>query len=179
MHKNNNKYFDSFSNICKVDGAKSLSYQYELKNGQFDFKLLKEFKKVIKIENTFRLLLHPSPQSDLHDMVIAMKNNTCVLPHKHHKSESYHIMDGEMLLVYFSDDGQINNFVKLSHQDTFVARVDSDQYHGVIALSEYIIFHETRIGPFHRNSDSVFATWADSDTTAYIQRVLHAYKGIQ
>ena len=108
-------------------------------------------------------------------MIIAMKNNTYVYPHKHTKSESYHIIDGKMLLVYFKNNGEIDRFVKLSVEDTLIARVDPGQYHGIIVLSKYAIFHETRIGPFERENDSMFASWIEDDREQYMINIEKKY----
>lgn len=172
----NKSYFKEYKDIEEIIDAKSLSFKYHGKNIQFDHFLLKEFLNILEHENTFRLLLHNSTQSDLHNMVIAMDESRYVFPHKHEKSESYQIIEGEMLLIYFEENGDINKFVKLSKNDSLISRVDNHYFHGIIPLSKYIIYHETRIGPFEKDKDSFFATWSGKNDVAYMKKILNIYQ---
>ena len=177
MQSNTTQYFNNFSMIKEVPNAKSLTYCYSDENTQFNDDLLLEFRKILKVEHTFRLLLHTSAQDTLHNMIIAMDNAKFVYPHKHEKSESYHIIEGSLLLVYFKENGEISKFIVLSKKDTIISRVDRNQYHAIIALSDYAIFHEIRTGPFKTATDSFFAPWIDEDKNAYMNKLLNTYKG--
>ena len=172
----NKSYFKEYKDIEEIIDAKSLSFKYHGKNIQFDHFLLKEFLNILEHENTFRLLLHNSTQSDLHNMVIAMDKSRYVFPHKHEKSESYQIIEGEMLLIYFEENGEIEKFVKLSQNSTLISRVDAGQFHGIIPLSGYVVYHETRIGPFEKDKDSIFSIWSGENRVAYMKKLLNRYK---
>jgi len=166
------------TNLEQVNGAKSLSFVYKGDNPTFDKNMLLDFKELLKTEKTFRVLLHSSSQANLHNMIIAMDSSKFVYPHKHNKSETYQIIDGELLLIYFNDNGSINKFIKLSKNDTFISRVDSGYYHGAIPLTKNVIFHEMRTGPFNPSGDSCFANWIEGDKDIYMNKILEKYKEI-
>jgi len=153
------KYFKSFDFIKQADGAKSLSFFTTKSNGILSKELYDEFTSILKNdEERFRISLHTSSEDDLHNMIIGMKKSSLVEPHKHKKSESYHIIKGKMLLVYFNEDGSIDKKIIMSLNDTIVSRVNGGYYHGVIALED-TIYHESRLGPFISATDSEFATF--------------------
>lgn len=148
------KYFKNFKNIKKAENAKSLSYFCTNENSSFDFKIYKEFKNILSnSESRFRISLHINPSIDLHNMIIGLKKGEIVNPHKHKKSESYHIIKGKMLLIYFNKYGEKTKEIKLNKKHSLIARVDKNQYHMIVALED-TIYHETRIGPFDPKSDS-------------------------
>jgi cupin fold WbuC family metalloprotein len=161
------KYFKSFDFIKQAYGAKSLSFFTTEQNGSFSKELYNEFSNILEnYEDRFRVSLHTSSEDDLHNMIIAMKHGTRVYPHKHERSESYQIVKGKMILVYFDENGSVNKKVLMSQNDTLVARVDVGSYHGIIALED-VIYHETRLGPFISQSDSVFASWNKEKMVAF------------
>lgn len=154
------KYFKSFDWIRQVDNAKSLSFVSTRVNEVFSQELYKEFKNILaNDEDRFRVSLHRCKEDDLHNMIIAMKKESRVLPHKHKKSESYHLIEGKMLLFYFDIEGNVDKKITMSPEDTIVARVDKDSFHAIIALED-VIYHETRIGPFIAKDDSIFANFS-------------------
>jgi len=152
------QYFQSFHNISKIKNAKSLSFQCTEKNATFNIELLKEFKLILQYENIFRILFHSKIEDNLHDMVIALNKESLIYPHKHEKEETYHIIIGKMLLVYFTEKGEIDNTVLLSNNDILIARVDKETYHAIIVIED-AIYHETRVGPFITKTDSTYPDW--------------------
>src|ERR1700693_443886 len=53
-----------------------------------------------------RLLLHPTREDSLHEMVIALPPDSCDHPHNNSKSgKSYMALSGQFALISFSDDG--------------------------------------------------------------------------
>ena len=153
-----------YENLYKIDNAKTLSYILKGDNRYFDNKLLSLFKTELIEEDIFRVLLHNDVQSELHNMIIALKRNKFIYPHKHVKSESYQIIEGKMALIYFSQSGNIENYVILSINAHLISRVDKNQYHAIIVLSDYVIYHETRVGPFESKNDSTTPSWLEEET---------------
>ena len=166
-------YFDDFKYIRKAKGAKTLSYNITCKDAYFSKELKERFLHVLKNhESRFRISLHTSPEEELHDMIIGMRKGSFVYPHKHQKSESYHIIEGKVVLVYFDEDGNITDTVIMSKDDTVVARADKESYHALIALSD-TIYHECRIGPFVPDSDSVFAPWCKENKEHFMNDIMN------
>src|SRR4051812_46136918 len=53
-----------------------------------------------------RLCLHLSPNDTVQEMIIALCQDVLFQPHRHeHKTESFHIIDGELDLVIFDGHG--------------------------------------------------------------------------
>ena len=53
-----------------------------------------------------RLCAHPDMQDNLHEMIIVHARDAYVRPHKHiGKSESFHVIEGLLLVVVFDDEG--------------------------------------------------------------------------
>jgi cupin fold WbuC family metalloprotein len=116
-----------------------------------------------------RLCLHRSPDDLLHEMLIVFHRDTLIRPHRHRgKSESYHVIFGELDIVLFSDDGQPQRLVSmgsLASGKSHVYRLDAPIWHSVIVRSEYAAIHEVTNGPF-RIEENEFAPWAPEEPAA-------------
>jgi cupin fold WbuC family metalloprotein len=116
-----------------------------------------------------RICLHPDRRDLIHEMIIALDEQTYVRPHKHlHKSESFHVMEGYGKLILFDDEGCIDEVVDLGDYAsgrTFFYRMNDSQVHCVLVCSDSLLLHETTNGPFDRR-DTSFPDWApDEDDT--------------
>ena len=110
-----------------------------------------------------RICAHPSPDNPVHDMLIVHFYDTYVRPHRHlNKDETFHIIQGELKVVIFNDDGAIKDIVNMGEYGsgkTFFYRMSKSYYHTVIPISEIAVFHETTKGPFSLK-DTKFPSWA-------------------
>jgi cupin fold WbuC family metalloprotein len=124
-----------------------------------------------------RLNLHHSDNDAVHEMLIALCRDSLVPPHRHSgKSESFHVVEGEVLVVIFDDHGSVIRRLHLgpvgSGRD-FMYRQARPVWHTVIPLSEIVVVHETTKGPFVK-SDSELAPWAPRDgeeLRSYLERL--------
>jgi glucose-6-phosphate isomerase len=100
-------------------------------------------------------------QDGIQEMVIALAKDSYVRPHRHpaHKSESYHLMDGEMLVRIFEEDGKVKEEIKLTRFTPFY-RMKNGWFHQPQALTAYAVYHECYTGPFNKDIDVEYATWA-------------------
>lgn len=120
-----------------------------------------------------RICLHPDTSDVLHEMVIALAGETYVAPHRHPgKSESFHLLAGELDVIVFNEQGHPVERHRLSADDPTLPRVMRLQrpvWHSVIVRTEFAVVHETTNGPF-RKEDTEFAPWAPNpaDATACI-----------
>ena len=116
-----------------------------------------------------RLCLHKSPDDLLHEMLIVFHRDTLIRPHRHiRKSESYHIIFGELDIILYSDDGRPTRVVSmgpLASGKSNVYRLGAPVWHSVIIRSEYAAIHEVTNGPF-RAEDCEFAPWAPEEPAA-------------
>ncbi len=107
-----------------------------------------------------RLCLHEGPDALLHDMIVVQYGGQYFRPHKHlEKSESYHMIEGEMGIFIFDDEGKAVDACRMNTSNTTVYGVGTGMYHTNFPLTEVAVYHESRPGPFV-SGDSVFASWA-------------------
>src|SRR6185437_13874214 len=93
-----------------------------------------------------RLSLHHSPDDPLHEMIIVFHRDTVIRPHRHlNKSESFHIIFGELDIVFFDEDGNPTRLIQMGDRasgKTQVYRLSQPIWHSVIIRSEYACIHE-------------------------------------
>lgn len=110
-----------------------------------------------------RLCAHPNNESSLHEMLIALAKKTYVRPHKHvGKSESFHIIEGNLKVVIFDEQGNVWKVINMGDYrlgGMFYYRLSEAYFHTVIPLSDFVVFHEVTNGPFKRE-DTIYAEWA-------------------
>ena len=144
-------------------GGRSIGYFCQKKPVRVDDLLIQELKNRSAHLNgkNMRLCLHESPDSSFHDMVILERRANYYRPHKHLlKEESYHIIEGSQAVVIFNDNGDIEDTCLLEPGGSLIYRVGSNTYHMVMPISDLIIYHEAKQGPFLGSEDSVFPDWA-------------------
>ncbi len=72
------------------------------------------------------------------------------------------ILEGEVDLVIFEEDGSIREVIRmgaLPTNQTFFYRLSKSIYHMFIIRSEFLVFHEATEGPFKRE-DTIFPEWS-------------------
>lgn len=110
-----------------------------------------------------RICAHHSPADVVQEMLIVVTRESYIRPHKHlSKSESFHMIEGEMDVLIFSDDGLLEDVIEMSaYKDSasFYYRLCVPKYHTLALKSEWALFHETTAGPFNPD-ESVGAPWA-------------------
>ena len=110
-----------------------------------------------------RLCAHMKPSEKLHDMIIIHAKDCYVRPHKHaSRAESITILEGEVDLVLFEEDGSISKVIRMGElrtNKTFFYRLSSSIYHMFIIRSEFLVFHEATEGPFNKE-DTIFPKWS-------------------
>jgi cupin fold WbuC family metalloprotein len=117
-----------------------------------------------------RLCTHPDAGDRLHEMLIVHTRDIYVRPHRQRrgKSESLHMIEGELDVVLFDDTGAIMSLMAMGEFRSgkpFYYRVGESFYHTVLIRSEVAIFHEITNGPF-APGDTEFAPWAAEESDA-------------
>jgi cupin fold WbuC family metalloprotein len=129
---------------------------------------LKVLKAAVKLspKHRARINAHPDRDDTLHEMIIAIDASSYVRPHKHpKKSEAFHIVEGEVDIIIFRDDGEIDRVIELGPpggRRPFYYRMSGAFFHTLIIRSELLIVHEITNGPF-RPTATVFADFAPDD----------------
>lgn len=127
-----------------------------------DISLLKEIA-LNNDSNKARLCTHFNTEEIIHEMFIVHTNKVIVKPHKHINSvESFHIIEGTIILSTFSQTGILENEEELSttnHLSSIYFKIPKDTYHSIKIVSPVAIFKETKQGPFLAE-DSTFPDWS-------------------
>ena len=93
-----------------------------------------------------------------HDMIILQQKLKFYTPHKHlRKGETYHIIKGSMACVLFSNKGSIKKICHLKRNDIF--RTPINIFHTMLPVSKFVIYHESKTGPFLKKNDSILYEW--------------------
>lgn len=99
-----------------------------------------------------RICAHPSNENPLHEMIIVAASDTYIRPHRHHgKSESFHIIEGEVDVVMFDNDGEVTDVIELGDvfsQKPIFYRLSDERFHTLCIRSDFLVFHEVTNGPF-------------------------------
>jgi len=116
-----------------------------------------------------RLCLHHDHTDPVHEMFIVFCRDSIVPIHKHlNKSESFHVIEGELDIVIFDDDGNLIRRVEMGPPGSgkaFLYRMSVDAWHSVVPRSEFVAIHETTTGPFEKD-DCAYAPWVEYDDDA-------------
>ena len=105
-------------------------------------------------------------RSAVQEMPIAFMKGSYVRPHRHlGKSESFHVIEGELSVKYFDGNGKQADRVALSASDPgkpFYFRGERENWHTVLIESEYAFIRETTTGPYEYD-DRLLAPWASAE----------------
>ena len=116
----------------------------------------------------YRLCMHHSNNDLTHEMLIVFYKASFMPPHRHPKgkSESYHVIEGSMTVYFFNDDGKVIKTIDMEEtgsEKPFLYRLSSNTWHMPVATSEWLVYHETYSGPFKKNYDVEFPSWAPKE----------------
>ncbi len=109
------------------------------------------------------LCTHPSSAAAQHDMLMVQHRSRYGRPHHHvGRSEAFHVIEGEVVLAVFDPGGAIADAVRLGTPQSgapFYYRIPAETIHGSFIRSEWLVVHETTLGPFDRRT-TIFPAWA-------------------
>lgn len=106
-----------------------------------------------------RYCLHHSHSDMVQEMVIAFCKDSVVPIHRHtDKTESYHVIEGELEVLFYDDNGRLTKKIKMGTIGSglpFLYRLSTNAWHSIRLLSEYVIIHETTSGPFVKEENEI------------------------
>ena len=126
----------------------------------------------------FRLCMHHSLEDQTHEMLIVFHQASFMSPHRHPKgkSESYHVVEGAMNVYFFNDEGQVIKNIEMGEIGSgkpFLYRLSENIWHMPIPTTEWLVYHETYSGPFKKEYDVEFPSWApQEENKKEVQRFL-------
>ena len=114
-----------------------------------------------------RLLMHFDHEDPVQEMLIAMDRNCAVMPNRSvGRSESLQVVQGELLLVIFDDNGNIVKRIEMGPAGSgkvFLYRLSSTPWHTMIPLTKMVVVHEALEGPFKQSSEPL-PDWVPGDS---------------
>lgn len=120
-----------------------------------------------------RLRLHLANADPVQEMIIALCRDVLLRPHRHSKkTESFHMIEGDLYVLVFDDDGQVRQTVHMGPPGTgrvLCYRLCVSAWHAIVPRSEFVVFHESTAGPFRPDETPEFAPWAPTGTEALRQ----------
>jgi cupin fold WbuC family metalloprotein len=126
-----------------------------------------------------RICAHKTNDDPLHEMLIVIAAASYIRPHRHpRKSESFHIVEGEVDVAVFDDSGAITDVIQLGPPGSgrnFFYRLSHSAFHTLLIRSDFLVIHEVTNGPFDP-AGSVQADFAPAETDlpaarTYMQKV--------
>jgi len=124
-----------------------------------------------------RLCAHKTHQSQVHEMFVSHMSGTLIPPHKRKfGSESYLIIVGQMVMVFYDDCGNVRQVIDLSSKggsSMCYVRMEEPVYRGIHIVVD-TTFLEIKQGPF----DAEVVTWANwASELALKEQLLRDSKG--
>lgn len=118
-----------------------------------------------------RICAHRSTDDTLHEMLIAISDQSYIHPHRHvGKVESFHVVEGTVDVVIFDDTGAVAEVIELGDRDSgrsFYYRLAESRFHTLLLGTPWLVVHEVTNGPFRRE-ETLLAPFApdESDRSA-------------
>lgn len=108
-----------------------------------------------------RICLHSGLDAPVQEMIIALRRESVIEPHKHprNKPESYHLIEGAMDVSIFDTAGKIVQVIHLRDGGPRMYRITGDVWHQPTAVSEFAVYHEVYTGPFEKDTDVRYKDW--------------------
>jgi len=165
-------------NLHKVNEEVFVSRDSIVRWGDEEISFLKR-QAQMNLRKRARICAHKTNEDALHEMVIAISAASYIHPHRHlGKSESFHIVEGEVDVAVFDDGGEIVDVIQLGASASgrcFYYRLSESRFHTLLIRTDVLVVHEVTNGPFARDR-TLLAPFAPSEeqadkVRAYLARV--------
>lgn len=155
-------------NLRKVNEEVFIAEDPIVQLGDEEIALLKQQAQA-NARKRARICAHKTNDDALHEMVIAISAASYIHPHKHlEKSESFHIVEGEVDIAVFDEIGTVIDVIQLGSVGSgrkFYYRLSESAFHTLLIRTEFLVVHEVTNGPFDRDR-TVLAPFAPSEDQA-------------
>lgn len=113
-----------------------------------------------------RICAHKTNEDALHEMLIAIAAESYIHPHRHvGKSESFHVVEGEVDIVIFDEGGAIADIIDMGAIGSgrkFYYRLSDSAFHTLLIRTDFLVVHEVTNGPFLKEK-TVLAPFAPTE----------------
>jgi len=128
------------------------------------------------------LNLHDSLDANVQRLFIATEPDTYIRPHRHsesHKWEMFLVLEGEIDLLIFNDDGELTLRTKMSPFDTRVVEIPSNTWHTYVVQKTGTLAIEVKEGGYEPTPEKDFASWSPAENTAQASAFLERLRNLQ
>lgn len=129
----------------------------------------------------FNYNFHDDLADPINRMLNAFEPGSYVQPHKHpDKREVFIVLKGSLVIVFFDDSGNPEEFVLLDpEKGNLAVEIPVDSWHSIFALNPGSVVYEVKDGPYLQASDKIFADWSpqegDPDCENYLEKLTDQY----
>ena len=103
-----------------------------------------------------RLCLHSSNINNVQEMIIVAHKSSIIETHRHpiDKPESYHVLEGQLMVNIYNDNGIIISQETLyADKHPRMYRIEGNIWHQPIPMTEWVVYHEVATGTFEKEKD--------------------------
>jgi len=124
------------------------------------------------------LNIHERLEDEVQRLFLAFEPDTYVRPHRHpqsHKWELFILLNGDIDLLIFSDDGKLQKRLNLSDSGLRAVEIPSNTWHSYISNRSGSLAIEIKQGAYIAQAPQDFAHWApdekDSQAPEYLSQM--------
>ena len=121
-------------------------------------------KATMAPKRRFRFCMHQNHADLVQEMIIVFCKDSRIPIHRHSEnhSESFHVIEGNLTVLLYCNDGNLVNKVRLGQFGSGRAniyRISGSLWHTVELESEFVVVHETKTGPFDPEQKEIPPNW--------------------
>ncbi|MDL2213073.1 WbuC family cupin fold metalloprotein [Bacteroides sp. OttesenSCG-928-D19] len=146
--------------------------------------LLNEVTEQAKLNDRLRMNFnfHTTLDEPIHRLLNALEPGTYLLPHRHKnpdKVETYLILKGSLITVFFDDEGNITEKTELNpDKGLYGLEIPAGVWHSIVVLESGTVIFEIKAGPFSPLPPENIASWAPNPSDkegvkAFIDKILN------
>lgn len=121
------------------------------------------------------LNVHPSPAAAVQRLFIATEPGTYIRPHRHpepHKWELFVVLEGEIHLLLFTDDGRVQQRIPMSPAATRAVEIPPGTWHSYVCMRSGTVALEVKEGAYIPTPPADFAAWSPPEQSPEVPRYL-------
>jgi len=121
------------------------------------------------------LNIHQQLEDEVQRLFLAFEPDTYVRPHRHpqaHKWELFILLNGDIDLLIFSDDGKLQQRLNLSDNNLRAVEIPPNTWHSYISNVSGSLAMEIKQGAYIPQSPQDFAAWAPDEKDALAKEYL-------
>lgn len=128
------------------------------------------------------LNLHASLEANVQRLFITTEPGTYIQPHRHsenHKWEMFLVLEGEIDLLIFNDEGELTLRTKMSPTETRVVEIPPKTWHTYVVQQSGTLALEIKEGGYVPTPEPDFAPWSPAENTPEAQAFLEHLRYLQ